>query len=151
MVKKSEAFDDLHAHAAVVVRTFPETSLVIATVYGAVGQEVDVPHYVFRLYPPVQLAVCLLPVDEVFVYHASVGVQPFIGCPGYPDDDGFYPFQQRRVAQYQCRFVDEPRGFDVVSVGDDVVFVGPVFFEEQVEVSGLWVEDAADEYFNQVP
>ena len=109
-MKKSEAFDDLHAHAAVVVRTFPESSLVIAAVYAAVGQEapvpfavlvvyqfrldelpasgggvesfrvaevlveVDVPHYVFRLYPPVQLAVCLLPVDEVFVYHASIGI-----------------------------------------------------------------------------
>ena len=110
MVKKSEAFDDLHAHAAVVVRTFPESSLVIAAVYGAVGQEapvpfavlvvyqfrldelpaadggvesfrvaevlveVDVPHYVFRLYPPVQFTVYLLFVEEVFVYHASIGI-----------------------------------------------------------------------------
>ena len=39
MVKKSEAFDDLHAHAAVVIGAFPEADLERVGVQRAVARD----------------------------------------------------------------------------------------------------------------
>ena len=110
--------------------------------------DIEVPHYRLRLYPPVVVRIGFCAIG--FVHHASVVGKPFGGSYGYLLDDRFHFCQQFGISQFQGGFVDEPRGFDVVSVGDDGIFAVPVIIEEQLEMVGIRMLDFFDEKQHQV-
>ena len=82
-----DSFDDFHAHAAVVIRAFPESGLVVIAVDGPVFAKAPEPFAVF-------------PVDQIGLYEipACQGIfQAFLGAEMIPEVEvadhglGLYP------------------------------------------------------------
>ena len=113
--------------------------------------QVQVADDVLGLYPPMQVAVCMVLVDDCFVYQRAVAVQPFVGCMGNVLYKWFHPLKQCLVAQLYGCFVNQPGGFDVVAIGQHAVLAVPIVVEEEFQVAALTVQNLLDEQQDEVP
>src|SRR5262249_40767373 len=115
-------------------RSFPP---VLVTADGPCPEKTD---HGFGLRPPMFFQ------DEMviflFIPEAAVFVQSFQGSIRYCEAEVvclFYPF---RISNSESGFVEEPGGFDVVTIGDEPGSRLPVVGEEQAQVSRCGIDDA---------
>ena len=85
--------------------------------------QIDMAHHIFCLNPPVKLAIHFLFVHKILINHAAIPVQAFIGSLSDLYYYRFYFCQQPLIAQRQRRFMNQPRGFNIMSVRDNMILI----------------------------